>query len=364
MPLPVDVDKPTDAPLRVALEPARNALASMYLLLDDLDMPGVHEWISHTRSQFSLEEIDRHKLVITGFFYAITPDDGWASFPAYLDSLTRMEPESLRARLFDGYAKVYLANHEQEDVVVDWEQIISSSDRYISFLEEAFTAKRVDPDLEGLAYRYVVDPPALKKLLVDHLRWVWDRHLAAEWARVRPILQDSVRAFQKIDINQMERLDAARLVTGQELPETKWMQSLLKAERITFIPNAHIGPYTKMLTAVNSLGIVFGARQPENSEVRIPDLDRAELVVRLSALADDTRLRILQMVAENKEMRSQEIMEALGLTQPTTSRHLVQLTANGYLQERRSDTAKVYVLNPQRIEQTLRVVAAFLIGKS
>ena len=363
MPLPLDVEQPTDAPLRVALEPARNAIASMYLLLENLELPGVHEWIPQTLSQFSLEETDRHKLVIMGFFYSILPGDGWASFPAYLDHLSNTDPLAIRQKLFDGYTKVCGEKTGQDIGPVDWKEVLSSADKYVGFLEKNFPPQNVDPDLEAVAYRYVIDPPALKKLLVDHLRWVWDRHLAAEWTRVRPILQDSVRAFQKIDFNGLDRMEATRLVVGRELPEAKWMNHLEKAERITFIPNAHIGPYTKILSAIDSLGIIFGARQPENSEVRIPDLDRAELVVRLSALADDTRLRILQMVSENQEMRSQEIMEALSLSQPTTSRYLTQLTATGYLQERRSNTAKVYVLNPQRIELTLKAVAAFLIGK-
>ena len=363
MPLPLDVEQPTEAPLRVALEPARNAIASMYLLMDHQELPGVHEWIPQTRSLFSLEETDRHRLVIMGFFYAILPEDGWASFPTYLDHLANTDPMAIRQKLLDAYAKVCFKKSEQNAAPVDWQEVLASADRYISFLEQGFPPQNVDPDLEALAYRYIVDPPALKKLLVDHLRWVWDRHLGAEWARVRPILQDSVRAFQKIDFTGLGRMEAARLVVGRDLPEAKWINHLEKSERITFIPNAHIGPYTKILTAINSLGIVFGARQPDNSEVRIPDLDRAELVVRLSALADDTRLRILQMVSENQEMRSQEIMEALGLSQPTTSRYLTQLTATGYLQERRSNTAKVYILNQQRLELTLKAVAAFLIGK-
>lgn len=363
MPLPLEIEQPADTPLRVSLEPARNAIASMFLLMNNQEMPGVHEWVEQTRRQFTLEETDRHKLVIMGFFHAILPEDGWASFPAYLDHLANAEPLAIRQKLLDEYAHACEEKTGQSADSVDWNEELASVNRYISFLEKGFPPKYIDIDLESVAYRYIMDPPAMKKLLVDHLRWVWDRHLATEWVRVRPILQDSVRAFQQINFHGMDRLEVARLVVGQEFSEEKWQHRMEQAERITFSPNAHIGPYTKTLRFKNSLGIIFSARQPENSDVRIPDLDRAELVVRLNALADDTRLRILKMVSENQEMRSQEIMEALELTQPTTSRYLSQLTANGYLQERRSNTAKVYVLNQQRIELTLKAVAAFLTGK-
>ena len=97
---------------------------------------------------------------------------------------------------------------------------------------------------------------------------------------------------------------------------------------MVFIPNPHIGPYVTKLHCGDLLAVVFGARQPEDASVRIPELDRADIVARMSALADDTRLRILQMIAENGEMRSQDIIEEVGLSQPSVSRYLTQLTAN------------------------------------
>ena len=82
----------------------------------------------------------------------------------------------------------------------------------------------------------------------------------------------------------------------------------------------------------------------------------------MSALADDTRLRILQMIAENDELRSQEIMEEVGLSQPSVSRYLTQLTATGYLHERRVNGSKAYALNRDRIEKTLKALHKFLLG--
>ena len=364
MPIPIDVVQAAeDNPLRVALEPARNALASMYLLLDNLEMPGVHDWIHQTRSQFSLEESDRHKLVTTGFFYAILPEDGWASFPAFLDHLANTKPVAFRQKLLNDYARVYTSTTKQNSASIDWQKALSSADHYISFLEQGFP-HRVDPDLEAVAYRYVIDPPALKKLLVDHLRWIWDRHLAAEWVRVRPILQDSVHSFQRVDLRKLDHIEAARLVTGHELTNDKWCHMLAETQRITFIPNAHIGPYTKILDAVSSLGVIFGARQPENSDARIPDLDRAELVVRLSALADDTRLRILHFIAQNGEQHSPDIIRQLDLSQSATSRHLQQLSATGYLTERWREGSKWDSLNPDRIDDTFRALARFLQAKN
>jgi DNA-binding transcriptional ArsR family regulator len=128
------------------------------------------------------------------------------------------------------------------------------------------------------------------------------------------------------------------------------------------MPNPHIGPYVTRMYCDNNVLLVFGARQPEDASVRIPELDRADIVARMSALADDTRLRILQMIAEGGELRSQDVMEEVGLSQPSVSRYLTQLTVTGYLQERRVNGSKAYALNRDRIEKTLKAVHKFLLG--
>ena len=87
-----------------------------------------------------------------------------------------------------------------------------------------------------------------------------------------------------------------------------------------------------------------------------------DLVVRLGALSDNTRLRVLKYIADRVEARAQDIVQALDISQSAASRHLTQLTATGHLSERRCDGAKCYALNPERIEETLPALEAFLLG--
>jgi DNA-binding transcriptional ArsR family regulator len=112
----------------------------------------------------------------------------------------------------------------------------------------------------------------------------------------------------------------------------------------------------------DAIRIVFGARLPEGADLHAPDLSRAEILVRLSALADDNRLSILKLVADEGELRSQDIINRLDLSQSAASRHLTQLSATGYLIERRCNGAKCYNINTDRLENTLRAVSTFLIG--
>ena len=348
----------------VRLEPALNAVGSMLLVSKAEAEPGIHEWVTKTRMQMSNEERARHLLVTIGFHYSILPQEPSASFEVYLETLEKTPPSELRERLLTAYSGICMTEEGKKkfDQPVDWDEVLSSAKNYVEFLRSRFGDELTDVEMESKAYEYVIDPAALKQLITGHMRWFWKNHLQPEWNRVRPMLEESARAFNQIDYSDMTRVQIVEFVTGKEINELKWGDQLEKAKELVFIPNAHFGPYMRTNMIGDVFYIYFGAHLPEGSEVRIPELDRAEIVSRISALADDTRLKILQMIAENGEMRSQEIMEATNLSQPSVSRYLSQLTAAGYLQERRESGAKVYILNRERIEKTLKAVSAFLLG--
>jgi DNA-binding transcriptional ArsR family regulator len=244
---------------------------------------------------------------------------------------------------------------------IDREAILKNADAYLDFLRKRFCADAIDEALETRAYTYVMDPPALQDLIVSFLRDMWQEHLAAEWERVRPMLNDAVAAFQQMDLGRMSKREAAEAVIGRKLKEA-WEEILTSAERIVFIPSAHVGPYLWNLRVGGMLYIVFGARLPSGVQYSAPDLSRAEILVRLNALADDNRLRILQLVSDEGEQRSQDIISRLDLSQSTVSRHLKQLVATGYLGERRCNGAKCYQLETERIKDTLQAISTFLLG--
>jgi DNA-binding transcriptional ArsR family regulator len=366
MPFALTLEKTKSETLLVELEPALNAFGSTLLVAKDDSEPGIHEWVRKTQVQMTPEELGRHKLVMIGLFYAVAPRQRWNSFPAYLAHLEGQPPSAFREKLLESYAEIFPADCEPEQhvQVVQWDEVLSSSTSYVAFLKSRFTEAHIDIEIETRAYQYVMDVAAMKQLIVDHLRWFWKNYLEAEWNRVEPMLEASVRAFKRVDLEGMTRLDAARFITGQDLEETKWSRGLEQAARVVFIPNAHIGPYIHREQVDDTIYIFFGARQPDGVEARIPELDRAEIVSRMSALADDSRLQILQLIVENGDLRSQEIIDLTGFSQPSASRYLSQLTAAGYLQERRSNGAKIYTLNRDRIEKTLKAVSAFLLDGS
>ncbi|MBN1178308.1 MAG: winged helix-turn-helix transcriptional regulator [Anaerolineae bacterium] len=361
MPIQDEIVMPSFEPLAVALEPVQNLFHSLVLLVKSEHLSGLGDWVARTNAALTAEERERHALVVIGFHYAVRPSEHWSSFPAYLDYLSALSPTALRDRMLEVYAR-FGKCQGADCPPVDWDAVLTSPESYLDFLGEHFSSSVIDRDLETRAYAYVVDPPAMQALIVSHMREMWERFLEPEWERVSPMLSESVAAFQQIDFAAIERLDAARLVTGQELKDVHWEEMLAQATRVTFVPSAHIGPYIgKVWGDDESLWLLFGARLPEGTHVHAPDLSRNEILTRLSALSDDTRLQILRLVADEGEKSSQDIMTRLALSQSSASRHLQQLSAVGYLSERRCNGAKCYALNARRIEDTLRAVALFLL---
>jgi DNA-binding transcriptional ArsR family regulator len=371
MPLQQDfIEMPDAAPITVALEPAHSALNSLLLLAKAENISGLGDWVTHTASALTPSERREHKLVIIGFHYAVLPEQSWFSFPAYMDHLATRTPQALRDKMLAAYARIPpLPDCEKqvwydEPAPIDLEAILKDVDSYLDFLQTRFDGEHLDIELEAQAYFYVVDPPAMQELMVSHLRKMWEKYLASEWERVAPMLQDAVEAFRQIDLSNMSKFEAAQLITGQELEREKWERKLERANKVIFVPSAHVGPYLgKLWAGGDTLWMFFGARLPEGVPFHAPDLSRAEIVVRLSALADDNRLGILKRISEKGELSSQDVMASLGLSQSAASRHLKQLSATGYLSERRCNGAKCYQLNPERLENTLQAVSNFLLGK-
>lgn len=65
------------------------------------------------------------------------------------------------------------------------------------------------------------------------------------------------------------------------------------------------------------------------------------------ALAHDTRLRVLMLLAEQGELCVCELTFAIGVSQPHLSRHLAQLRELGLVADRRFGVWVYYRINPR-----------------
>jgi hypothetical protein len=352
----------------VSLEPVQNAVYSMVLLSLSDSLSGLDEWVDRTLASMAPDLRHRNKLVSLGLHYAVVPDASWPSVPEYLDHFKDLEPRLLRDRILSAYGQIDMKTERpctipdpaRKPESLDVDALLANVDTFLAFLGERFSPDHIDEEIESEAHRYLQDPPAMRELIVNHLRYMWEEVLSPEWNRQLPKLQASVTAFQRLDLGGLGRKDAVLRVLGDHAEEQCWKDHLGEVDRVILVPSPHLGPYLGRFEFRKTLWLLFGARTPDSVPSFAPDLSRAEMFTRIAALADDTRLRILKLLADEGEKKSVEIMERLELSQSATSRHLKHLCATSFLNERRCNGAKCYELNGERIDAVLQSIATFL----
>jgi DNA-binding transcriptional ArsR family regulator len=351
---------PQKSNISVALEPMPNALNSLVMLNSVDELSGLGDWVVRTAASLSPERRHTNRLVFEGMFYAVQPDRRWPSFPAYINGLAALPAETLRERLLVGSSMPHgdKAPAKQPAESAELSAALESADAYLAFLHRYFPAGAINEAIETEVYHLILEPPRMQALIVEHMREMW-RLLAPEWERAKPMLQEAVSAFQNYDFSKQSPFDAAQQICGHDL-QPWWEKFFSEARQMLFVPSAHNGPYLSKVISDRYLWIFFGARLPDGARLGSSALNRSELLVRLGALTDDTRLQILALLSQNEELCAQDIMNQLDLSQSAASRHLRQLSAIGYLTERWRAGEKCYTLNRERIGDTFRALEQFL----
>ena len=73
------------------------------------------------------------------------------------------------------------------------------------------------------------------------------------------------------------------------------------------------------------------------------------------ALGDETRLRIMSLLVDGRELCVCDIMAALELPQSTVSRHLSYLRNSGLVDDRRHGVWMYYTINRERLEHAATI---------
>lgn len=342
--------------ISLAPAPALSALNSLALLNAVEEMPALDGWVAATAGALSEDERRANRLVLGILGGALVSAGDWPDFPAYLAALAAEPPERLRER-----ALRHLAHAAALDTITVPEALLADQDAFVARLARHSTADALDTELLREAHALLSDPPRLREALVAHLTAMWERYLADEWQRAFKSLDAEMKGFvYHMRANGETTLDNLRAFAGAELVEAVTAQAG-PVEQITFVPSPHNGRYITRLYHDGALWLFFHA--PRNFAVlgRQAPIGRKELLLRLEALADETRLRILELFAERDELTAQEIQDALELTQSTASRQLRGLAL--YIREQRGEGAsKRYQLIPAQFDMTFRALKRLVEG--
>ncbi|MCL4254591.1 MAG: winged helix-turn-helix domain-containing protein, partial [Anaerolineae bacterium] len=313
---------PSDVKVTFALMPHDNAINSLSVLCQAQELSGLGDWIMQTYKALPPEKLRKHILIFYTLYHALETKDSFSSFSDYLDHLETVPAEDMTRKVVDEYCEKL--GDTPETLLVDEATFLRRMNAMMGakYAERGMT---FDTEMYTQAYHLLKNPQDLKNTLISHMRDMWETYLKPEWEAQLPTLQESVSAFSAMDYRGLNGYEAARTITGRDIPD--FWSKLNTVEEVIFVPSAHLGPYVSMMTHQDRGIVFFGARIPRGAVVKSSALGRSELLVRLNALTDDTRLMILELLTMHEELCAQDIMTMLNLSQSSASRHLRQLTA-------------------------------------
>lgn len=350
------VDNRPTKKIRFASEPVYNALCSICLLSQG-HLDNISNWVDVTKQHLTDEErrqADRacHGTPFIGLGGAVADA---TDLPAWFERMANADPSDIRAINATRLRQKALV-HLEGASIPSIRKILSHRETYVDLVARICAAQgpehMCDLAEEETVFDELHDGSLYRDKLVDSVRHLWERYLADEWPRVAPTIETSVKAFESIEVPGDTIVDQLKFIAERETIPEEWLLILNKARNVVFIPSVHIGPFMSLFEYDGTTAYIVGrARIPEGSTVHGAELDRSDLLIRLDALSDPTRLRILELAGDRGTFTTQMIMDALELSQSSASRHLTQLTATGLLTVDASQRTKRYRLNDARVDQ-------------
>jgi hypothetical protein len=192
MALPSDRISPVKfLPANVEGEPIYNALNSLALLNVLEQLPNLPPWIVRSAEALTPERREENRLVFEGLGYILTPERDYPDFPAYINDLAEADPIALRDRHLSRLVSALPGPLEYGNAIlsVEPDSLLRNVQSYISYIKQLNPTLPIDPIIQQKAYHLLLDPEALQKTLVAHLRLMWKALLAPEWKRVQRSLQ-------------------------------------------------------------------------------------------------------------------------------------------------------------------------------
>lgn len=302
----------------------------------------------------------RRRIEFFGFVFrthipdVLMPDtDGPASgFAGELDRLRRLEPELLLSAFVRP-----LADHGGQPTV-------DEETRRIAVGRAAAGGDALREAVSMLLH----DPVAFAHAFADLLADYWLAGFGEMWARIeeplehsiaesrRQLAQDGVWAVLgrlprhcRVDYGRRELLidlpHAHRVEVGSQRP-------------LLLTPSFFVWPHLRVNCDLPwPLALVYTAPQvARDAEPRVPE---AELLRMLRAVADDTRLRVLRLIAE-RPRTTQELEPLVGLSRAGLSKALQRLAEAGLITPKRDGYYVVYHLASDQVKALGPAIVEFL----
>ncbi|MEJ7761513.1 MAG: metalloregulator ArsR/SmtB family transcription factor [Thermomicrobiales bacterium] len=277
-----------------------------------------------------------------------TERDG-ATFEDLVAFLASLPPEMYRAMAVHAVERV----HRDLDVVLPT-PTGPDAGAWQEFVGPALTTATVEEVVPLL-----IEPAVLRDKTIRLYRAIWEGHYGAAIAGHRPMLERATAVARRSLDGGVGQVFST--LTGHRLPSTL-AADLGRVKRVVFCPSATVGAFVSYIVYPPDMVAFFSAPailsrlgtgpltpgEPGEAVGPVEEVeDDRELLEALRALADPTRLRIVDLLGAG-ERYAQEIVGRLGIAQSAASRHLAQLERAGLVTVRPARGVKYYAVDRAR----------------
>jgi DNA-binding transcriptional ArsR family regulator len=341
-----------DGVVAFGYSPLLESVLSLHVLAEPKHHALQHGWV---RAMRALPASLRREITALSFLYRWTlpdcllppADSGYDGFDAELRRVRRLRTEvvafDLLRRLYDHGGGARPARR----------RILASPDVRAIALKRAGT---LGPQARRAAALLFDDPDRLVDRFLSLLEAYWEAAFAAEWERIEPKLAEGVELAGReiagagmyaflLSLAPQLRVDPDGRSFGLDVPHDH--RVLIGPEnRLLLVPSVYAWPHVRVNCDTPwPLSVVYRA------PFLVKNLGHAtppQLVQLLKALADPTRLRILELLARQPRS-TQELAPLVGLTDAGTSKQLRLLAAAGVLKTKREGYYVVYSLEAEKL---------------
>ena len=363
MPIRFTLPVPAEEHVAFAYSPLLEAVLSLHVLAEPKHHPVQHRWVRQAaRFPAGLKrQIDTLGFAFRSYlpeFVFPGPGGGFPAFEAELAQLDGLPAELVALE----FSRPLRGGTAPRDPAALKDPSVRD--------EIAAAAAALPPPACQLA-RLVIDDPArllerFRALLHDY----WEHAFRAEWSRIEDSLADAVSAAGRdiaargvgaalAGVSAELRISTADGAVSLSLARPHDHQlRLAPGQHLVLVPSRYVWPHVRAnCDAPWPLGLVYPAPAVrEEGQVQIPP---SEMLRVLRALADDTRLRLLSVVAQ-RPRSTQELAPLLHISDATCSKHLRVLAEAGLLHGRRDGYYVLYSLDRTRLACLQPSITAFL----
>jgi DNA-binding transcriptional ArsR family regulator len=322
--------------------------------------PLQHPWVRKGRSlpQSLRREIAGFSFAYSTFipeFLTPSPTTEYSGLDDELSELERLDEPTVAL----GFLRPLWDHRGERD------EALLNDPRVREHVRKRANALRADAELAMLMFE---SPRELVHRFVKLLSDYWEAAFEEEWGTLEPALAETVAdAGRRIasegvytylrGLSPQLLIDPGQHEIRRDLPHEHTVEVGSTAQ-LVLVPSAFVWPHVRLNCDLPwPPTIVYPA--PFSLAVNRSKLPSDEVVHVLRALADDTRLRVLKLIAAG-ERSGQELAPLIGISQAGLSKHLRLLARAGLVDARRDGYYVLYSLAPDRIGTLSEALLSFL----